>query len=518
MKHRGAVISILIVLGVAVLQLVMSQVVTFLVSLALPGMEGMVDSNPWLFALLVWLTFSVGIFLPGWLAASKGWLSLEPAVGWRLAGTLTGTALPLLLTLIFFSGLEAGSPFFFLSIILGVLGFHLAGWLANRMPARHRSTWRTVFIIVALLAGCLIVIGPLAPVWQQMGLELVCITGKFPDLKIGPCAEEEEIVQLGLPTPEAEGSIPLIVDDDGSPDGMIALLYFLRNPLFDVRAVTISYGEAHPALFAPHVAQMLAGLGRSDIPVGYGSAYPLAGSNAFPGPWRQGSDDFWGITLPEGQGAVTPRAATALMSEVLANSDQPVMVFVSGAHTTLAQVLRQEPALAANIKAVYIMGGSVYVPGNIHSDWAEFSNETAEWNIWVDPLAASEVFASGQDLHLVPLDASEQVLWGRRDAEAWRAGEAPEGELAADLAEMMMNAFSVESVYIWDLVTAVQTTLPEVCPEVPLALEVATAPGADEGRTQVVEGKANIQVCLEPDAEWIKGLVAGVFQQGTETP
>ena len=85
-----------------------------------------------------------------------------------------------------------------------------------------------------------------------------------------------------------QARIPVIVDDDGSPDGMVALLYFLRNPLFDVRAVTISCGEAHPALFASHVLRLLAGLGRVDIPVGTGRDTPLAGNNVFPGPWRTG--------------------------------------------------------------------------------------------------------------------------------------------------------------------------------------------------------------------------------------
>jgi hypothetical protein len=48
-----------------------------------------------------------------------------------------------------------------------------------------------------------------------------------------------------LPTLSGQGPVPIIVDDDGSPDGMVALLYFLRNPLFEVKAVTISCGEAH---------------------------------------------------------------------------------------------------------------------------------------------------------------------------------------------------------------------------------------------------------------------------------
>ena len=72
-----------------------------------------------------------------------------------------------------------------------------------------------------------------------------------------------------------------------------------------------------------------------------------------------------------------------------------------------------------------MMGGSIYVPGNIESDWPEIHNSVAEWNIWVDPLAANEVFASGLPLHLVPLDATDQVTWTEADARAWKRSGQP---------------------------------------------------------------------------------------------
>lgn len=36
--------------------------------------------------------------------------------------------------------------------------------------------------------------------------------------------------------------IPFIWDDDGSPDGVIALLYLLRHPEVNVKAITVSCG------------------------------------------------------------------------------------------------------------------------------------------------------------------------------------------------------------------------------------------------------------------------------------
>lgn len=43
--------------------------------------------------------------------------------------------------------------------------------------------------------------------------------------------------------------VPIILDDDGTPDGMIAWAYILQNPKFKVKAMTVSEGLAHPQIF-----------------------------------------------------------------------------------------------------------------------------------------------------------------------------------------------------------------------------------------------------------------------------
>jgi purine nucleosidase/pyrimidine-specific ribonucleoside hydrolase len=301
------------------------------------------------------------------------------------------------------------------------------------------------------------------------------------------------------------------VDDDGSPDGTIALLYFLSHPLFDVRAVTISCGEAHPELFAPHIQRLLAGLGRAEIPVGAGRSAPLEGDNAFPEPWRQASDDFWGIAVPEAPVSTEPVPAAELIAETINNSPQPVTVFVSGNHTNLAEALRLDPGIAENIREVRIMGGSIHVPGNIGSDWPEIDNTVAEWNIWVDPVAADEVFTSGVQIYLTPLDATDQVVWTEQDAARWSTSGSAEGAMAADLLQWTLESWSVEGVYIWDLVAAVNSGEPELCAENPLSVEVLVEPGPDQGRTVITDDPPNASVCLDLDSEQVRALAAGIF-------
>jgi inosine-uridine nucleoside N-ribohydrolase len=294
---------------------------------------------------------------------------------------------------------------------------------------------------------------------------------------------------------------------------MVALLFVLGNPRYAVQAVTVSAGEAHPKLFAGHVAQLLGALGRADIPVGYGQEAPLEGNNAFPEPWRRSSDGFFGVTLPEASTTTEPVPAADLIVETLSRSSQPMLVFLSGTHTNLAEALRLDPGIADRILGIHIMGGAVHVGGNIGSDWPSIHNKVAEWNIWVDPVAAHEVFVSGIPLHVVPLDATDQVPWTESDAAAWADSGAPEGALAAEILRGMLRSWSAGSVYLWDLVAATTMTDARLCPEVAYTLDVVTETGAEQGRTIVVDGPANAEVCLEPDADQIRMRAAAIFGQ-----
>lgn len=120
--------GIMIWLGVVLLQLIGTQVVTFILSLVIPGMGDVPQIHPVFFALILGLTFSAGVFLVGWLAIRFHWLSAEPRVATRLAGTLIGAYLPLIAALIIYKILEPGNPFFFVSMLASILGFHLPGW------------------------------------------------------------------------------------------------------------------------------------------------------------------------------------------------------------------------------------------------------------------------------------------------------------------------------------------------------------------------------------------------------
>ena len=90
----------LVWLGVVILQLIMTQVVTFVLSLLIPGMGDFPQIHPAFFVVILGITFSTGVFLAGWLALKYHWLTAEPKYPVRLVAAIIGAYLPLILTLI----------------------------------------------------------------------------------------------------------------------------------------------------------------------------------------------------------------------------------------------------------------------------------------------------------------------------------------------------------------------------------------------------------------------------------
>jgi len=186
-------------------------------------------------------------------------------------------------------------------------------------------------------------------------------------------------------------------------------------------------------------------------------------------------------------------------------------VFVSGPLTDLALALRQDPRIRSHISAVTIMGGAVHVPGNMSDFYLNPANQSAEWNIYVDPVAASEVFESGLILKLVPLDATHQVSVTMADTAQWSQG-GKLAEMPVNLYAMLLHGSSTARMGLWDVMTAEIMVHPELCKLTPLHLQVVTQAGNTYGKTEVLaDGSPNVQVCLDPNVDQIKQTLADVF-------
>lgn len=221
-------------------------------------------------------------------------------------------------------------------------------------------------------------------------------------------ADPTTTVASSAPTTEAPVSTtvppatPLIVDTDMAAEGVMSVLYLLAEETYDIRAITVSgTGLVHCDRGVEQVLGLLALVGADHVPVACGPENPLEGHNRFPLDWRMGADDLYGLELPEG-GAPSVLSAPELIASAIAESDVPVVVYADGPQTNLASALRLDPSIAANVERVVAMGGAFDAAGNAGP------NPDAEWNVWVDPVAAAEVFGV-LPVTLVPLDATNQV-------------------------------------------------------------------------------------------------------------
>jgi inosine-uridine nucleoside N-ribohydrolase len=314
-------------------------------------------------------------------------------------------------------------------------------------------------------------------------------------------------------TPSSPAKLPVIYNDDGSPDGTTALLYLLSDPEVSVKAVIISNGEAHPQTYIQHMGRMLETLGIPEIPLGTGQDSALVPYGGFPNWLRDTADNFWGLSMPNAEKKYPTQEAAKLIVSQLNQATEPATIFVSGPSTDLALALRLDPGIRKHIKAVYMMGGAINVPGNL-TDFPNANpdnNVSGEWNIYIDPLAASEVFQSGLLVNLVPLDATNQISATLKDTEQWRAGNKL-AKFAADIYSSFLGSPDMEQMGLWDVVTAEIMVHPDLCPTVPMHLKVITDKGKTLGQTLVLnEGEPNIQVCLKPDIPGIKQALIKAF-------
>jgi purine nucleosidase/pyrimidine-specific ribonucleoside hydrolase len=305
--------------------------------------------------------------------------------------------------------------------------------------------------------------------------------------------------------------MPVIFEDDGSPDGTVALMYLLSDPRVSLKAISISFGEANPEKYIQLIAGTLDGFGISDIPFGVGSITPLGGDNSFPASIRSISDNFWGQPKPTSGKYYPTQEAARLMVDTLHSAPEPVTIFISGPCTNLAAALRLDSSIKEHIRAVFIMGGALYIRGNLTDFGPGAENSTAEWNIYSDPLAASEVFQSGLQIYLVPLDATNQVSITRTDTATWNS-DGVAAKFAYNLYDQQISSMGRGSMSIWDIMTAEIMVNPNLCQFTDLSVEVDTTDGSYDGMTRVIpNGEPNIHACLQPDAKNLIHTLDSIF-------
>ena len=300
------------------------------------------------------------------------------------------------------------------------------------------------------------------------------------------------------PTDSAGGPRPLLVDTDVAPDDLVAITFLLSSPSVEIKAITVSgTGEAHCGGGVDVVLRLLERLEAPIIEVACGREAPIAGDHAFPDAWRANADDGSGLALPTT--ARQPFAGTAvqLIAETADRVDG-LRILSLGPMTNLADALGSHPNLVERLESVYVMGGALFVPGNVHFGGPP-DNEVAEWNIYVDPTAAQAVIDAGLTLRFISLDGTNQVPVTPEFAD--RVQRDATGPGAVVLAELFAgHSFMTDGTYfLWDPLAALMAAGHPIGSFSAARVDVEEAEGPEVGFTRPVEGTPNIEYLSSAD-------------------
>jgi purine nucleosidase len=157
-------------------------------------------------------------------------------------------------------------------------------------------------------------------------------------------------------------------------------------------------GNTTSAQAATNTLDLLALARRVDIPVAVGASDSLVGDYRGGASHVHGGNGIGDIDLPRARATVATISGPSQIVRAAREHPGELELIAVGPLTNLAHALDLDPDLPTLVKRVTIMGGAVWVPGNI--------TEHAEANIANDPEAAEAVFGSGWPITLVPLDVT----------------------------------------------------------------------------------------------------------------
>jgi len=252
-----------------------------------------------------------------------------------------------------------------------------------------------------------------------------------------------------------------IIDTDVGFDDMLAISTLLSAHIH-ITGITTVRGLTRPNIGATNLLRILDKVdGGTAVPV-YAGEEPLPGGENFPSFWQEPAESLEGITgVPATASRAVPElgAVNWLLQTLGQAPEKKTTIICLGPLSNIARALRvagpQFPFKA--IQRLVIGAGALDVqrpdmPGN----------ETAEWNVRVDPIAMKETLAAftaaGVDVKILPLDVTTlSELQGPERAErCFSFEEAPTRSFTGMLAKQASLAMCQWNLTVlYDYVTAV---------------------------------------------------------------
>jgi inosine-uridine nucleoside N-ribohydrolase len=265
----------------------------------------------------------------------------------------------------------------------------------------------------------------------------------------------------------AQSKRKVIIDQDAAGPGgtdMQAILALINSPETEVLGITVLTGDAWRDEEVRHTLRMLEIIGRTDIPVFPGAAFPLVSSKEYIAKWEtlygkviyQGAWNFakghavhgpYDIPpMPEGAPTIKASSENAanFMVRMVHQYPHEVTIYAAGPMTDLALAIALDPHFSEVAKELIVMGGSM----NPQAEDPEFNlSPRREFNFWMDPEASHAVLhAHWPRIVLTTVDISVKTRMEKSLIAQVAKSPTPAAQYVVKYAE---------SNYLWDELAAV---------------------------------------------------------------
>ena len=204
----------------------------------------------------------------------------------------------------------------------------------------------------------------------------------------------------------------ILIDTDPGVDDALAILLALLSPELHIEALTTVCGNVPVRQGTENLLRILEVLDLAEFPlIAQGEAQPLVKS-LVTAAHVHGDDGLGNISqlrntdghplYPPADTRISSISGVDLILEMVTRYPDELTLVALGPLTNVAQAIRRDAAKMQRLQKIVVMGGVFEEYGNVTT--------TAEFNIFVDPHAAQEVFQSNVPIDIAPLDATHQVV------------------------------------------------------------------------------------------------------------
>jgi len=290
---------------------------------------------------------------------------------------------------------------------------------------------------------------------------------------------------------------PILIDVDTGVDDAVALALATETGANLVGVTTVA-GNVPIDAATRNTIDVLSYLNAGAVPVHRGASHPLVAAYQAATDVH-GANGLGGAELPPGNAREAPVAGPAAIIRAAEEHAGALTVVTLGPLTNLAIALNVRPEITRQIAKVVVMGGAFFVPGNVTAH--------AEFNVYVDPDAAEQVFSAGfADITLVGLDVTHQTALTR---DVWEriAPDAPGG--AGLLRQILARTFTerdMEGFFLHDPLALAVAMYPNLVAGDPHRVSV-TLSGEQRGKTMALIAGSGPRVATSVDAQELLGLL-----------